>query len=76
MMSNLTELQPSDLLVYINNQYDPFLVALSSQVSTPEHFDPNPSHDIIEQVIQDIQNDIAALPRESFVSKLVDKCMI
>jgi hypothetical protein len=73
-MSNLTELQPSDLLVHLNNQYDPFLVALSSQVSTTEHFDPNPSHGIIEQVIQYIQNDIAALPRESFVSKLVDKC--
>ena len=73
-MSNLTELQPSDLLVHIDNQYDPFLVALSSQASTSEHFDPNQSHGIIEQIIQYIQNDIAALPRESFVSKLVEKC--
>ena len=36
--------------------------------------DPNPSHGIIEQVIQYIQNDITDLPWESFVSKLVDKC--
>ena len=74
IVSNLTELQSSDLLVHINNQYDPFLVALSSQVSTTEHFDPNPSHGIIEQVIQYIQNDITDLPWESFVSTLVDKC--
>jgi hypothetical protein len=59
-MSILTELQPSDLLVHINNQYDCVLVASSSQVSTTEHFEHNPSHGIIEQVIQYIQNDITS----------------
>lgn len=83
-MNNLTELRPSDLLVhssFIDSQFDPFDDLLSSQRQTNITIDvpsntSNISNDtsITESIIKFIQEELLSLPKDSFVSKLIDKC--
>ncbi|CAC5425440.1 unnamed protein product [Mytilus coruscus] len=83
-MNDLTELRPSDLLVhssFIDSQFDPFDDLLSSQRQTNIIIDvpsntSNISNDtsITESIIRFIQEDLLSLPKDSFVSKLIDKC--